>query len=74
MNRNIPARPPEHPRCVGSAAYGPHEAHPPRAYTVVTPLGKVIWACDSDCLARYLAQLEARAVGDIRRSLRRIVR
>ncbi len=74
MNRHIPAHRPESPRCVGSVAYGPHEARPPRAYTVVSPLGKVFWACDSDCLARYLEWLEARATDDVRRSLRRIVR
>ena len=65
---------PKHPRCVGSVAYGPHEARPPRAYTVVTPLGKVMYARDSDCLRRHLDVLEARATDDVRRSLRRIVR
>ena len=53
------------PRCVGSVAYGPHEARPPRAYTVVTPLGKVMYACDSDCLRRHVDGLVDRflAVG-----------
>ncbi len=74
MNRAVFRDDPEHPRCVGSVAYGPHEARPPRAYTVVTPLGKVFWACDSDCLRRHLDVREARASADIRRSLRRIVR
>ena len=74
MKRHIPAHDPEHPRCVGSVAYGPHPARPPRAYTVVTPLGKVMYACDSDCLRRHLDVLEARAVADVRRSLRRITR
>ena len=74
MNRHIAARPPEYPPCVGSVAYGAHEARPPRAYTVVTPLGKVMYACDSDCLRRHLDVLEARATDDVRRSLRRITR
>ena len=74
MNRATFRGDPEHPRCVGSVAYGPHEARPPRAYTVVTPLGRVMYACDSDCLRRHLDVLEARASADIRRSLRRIVR
>lgn len=39
MNRATFRADPEHPCCVGSVAYGPHPARPPRAYTVVTPLG-----------------------------------
>ena len=60
----------ERPRCVGSVAYGSHPARPPRAYTVITPLGKVMYACDSDCLRPHLDQLEALATDDVRRSPR----
>ena len=61
-------------RCAGSAAYGPHEARPPRRYVVVCPDGGVIVACDSDCLRKHLDQLEARALADVRRSLGRVTR
>ncbi len=74
MNRTVFRSDPEHPRCVGSGAYGPHPARPPRAYTIVTPLGKVMYACDSDCLRRHLERLEGLALADVRRSLRRVTR
>ena len=63
-----------HPPCIGSAAYGPHSAKVPRAYTVIAPDGTAFWACDSDCLRRHLDQLEARAVADVRRSFRKVPR
>ena len=69
MNRATFRGDPEHPRCVGSVAYGPHPARPPRAYTVVTPLGKVVYACDSDCLRRHLDALENRATDGLARSV-----
>ncbi len=47
-----------HPPCAGSAAYGPHSAKVPRAFTVIAPGGTVFYACDSDCLMRHVEWLQ----------------
>jgi hypothetical protein len=55
------------PRCAGSPIYGPHSAKVPAAYTVISPGGKVWYACDTDCLRRHLdAMQEAAAQADLR--------
>jgi len=51
-----------HPPCAGSAAYGPHSAKVPRAFTVIAPSGTVSYACDSDCLRRHLETLDVQAL------------
>lgn len=50
-----------HPPCAGSAFYGPHSAKVPAAYTVISPGGRVWYACDSDCLRRELDRRTAEA-------------
>jgi hypothetical protein len=56
-----------HPPCAGSPIYGPHSAKVPAAYTVISPGGKVWYACDTDCLRRHLDAIqEANAQADLR--------
>jgi hypothetical protein len=50
-----------HPPCAGSAVYGPHSAKVPAAYTVISPGGRVWYACDTDCLRRQFDILESEA-------------
>jgi len=59
-----------YPPCAGSAVYGPHSAKVPAAYTVIAPSGSVFYACDSDCLERFLAERRDRLMAEALRKRR----